>query len=99
MKKFKHWLIKKLGGYIVEPQKEYKELVFQSVTKKPINISAKVFAPYNVSVNNEELSHKLIDGIAEEIYKNELYYNIYICDNPLERIKEFRLELDILPRV
>ena len=95
--KLKHWIIKRLGGYIDVPHQIYKELVIQSVERKPITINANVSIPYNVALNKEEVSRRIVNLIADEIYKRELYNAIHVCDDGLNRVKNYRLEFDVLP--
>ena len=84
--KLKHWIIKKLGGYTNAPHQIYKELFIQPVGRKTITITANVSIPYNVALNKEEVSRRLVNLIADEIYKRDLYNRRWSKDPPAHNL-------------
>ena len=67
IKRFKEWLIRKLGGYTL-PMAEYK--VYRP---KPIDLYAQVAVPREINVSEAEITGQLAYEIAEEIKDKKLY--------------------------
>lgn len=92
MKRLKHWLIKKLGGY-VDPSNVYR---VEHFTTPFVRLDAIATFPWGESIDEDTIRWCLARELAKEIKRGELY-DIEESENPLEREIHYRISVRVAP--
>lgn len=103
--KLKHWLIRKLGGYVVQECKT-SSIVSNTLTVKPMVFTAEIRVPdwwvyerqgrYPTQAVLNEIKQRLAAQFINNLMLNESAYTIRCCDDPLHNEQVYRAEFYLI---
>jgi hypothetical protein len=96
MKKFKHWLIKKLGGYV-----EVAPPIISQRTIEPVTIYVSTGVPINELVYNFAIENAVRESLAHQLAKeiiNRGLCEIVRAEDPHLYVMNFKTSIKIIPQ-
>lgn len=91
-KKFKHWLIEKLGGHVELPPRTVK---FEEITIEPTTLS--VFVSGNYDLRKEQMEREACIELGKALYEQQKLWRSTFIETPFKVYDDIQVSIRVLP--